>query len=359
MQQAIRSRAATTLAGRFYRRPFSSNAQTATPSPPAPSAAAAIDNAESTQTPTPPPPPGTETTKRIPPLLKFGLVGAVTGAVATAGYATYAYTADELDEKTKAFRSSVNRSPGDAASGLEKFQSLLYTAAMAVPAKAVDFYLELRRSIEDQVKEFAEPTSDKLLPDLHPLEQHVFTLVLDLKETLVYSDWTRERGWRTLKRPGVDEFLQTLGQFYEIVVYSDEQSMYVDPVMEKLDTNGFVRYRLSRAATKYQNGKHYRDLSKLNRDPSRILYISGHALETSLQPENCVSIKPWKSEADDTTLIDLIPFLQYVARFNPPDIRPVLASYEGKDIPTEFLERTKEHQRRMQEQKNHGPFWRR
>ena len=29
-----------------------------------------------------------------------------------------------------------------------------------------------------------------LLPDLHPMERHVFTLVLDLNETLVYSDWT-------------------------------------------------------------------------------------------------------------------------------------------------------------------------
>ena len=36
---------------------------------------------------------------------------------------------------------------------------------------------------------FTEPTSDKLLPDLLPQEQHVFTLVLDLNETLVYSDW--------------------------------------------------------------------------------------------------------------------------------------------------------------------------
>lgn len=36
---------------------------------------------------------------------------------------------------------------------------------------------------------FTEPPSDKLLPDLLPEEQHVFTLVLDLNETLVYSDW--------------------------------------------------------------------------------------------------------------------------------------------------------------------------
>lgn len=33
---------------------------------------------------------------------------------------------------------------------------------------------------------------------------------------------------------------------------------YVDPVVERLDTNHCIRYRLSRGATKYQDGKHYR-----------------------------------------------------------------------------------------------------
>lgn len=48
----------------------------------------------------------------------------------------------------------------------------------------------------------------------------------------------------------------------------------------------------------------------LNRDPAKVLYISGHALESSLQPENCVPIKAWQGEADDTALLDLIPFLE-------------------------------------------------
>jgi import inner membrane translocase subunit TIM50 len=99
----------------------------------------------------------------------------------------------------------------------------------------------------------------------------------------------REKGWQTFKRPGVDAFLEHLAQFYEIVIYSDEQSMviglftpyywssifsflyisyhylafywyvqFVDPVVERLDPKHCIRYRLSKAATKYQNGKHYR-----------------------------------------------------------------------------------------------------
>ncbi|KAF8410855.1 hypothetical protein HHK36_003392 [Tetracentron sinense] len=325
-------------------RPFCSNVSSNPPKEPIFSSASRINDQPPPTSPPPPPPPNASE-KKSWSFLKFGLFGALTGAAATAGYATYAYTLEEVDHKTKALRTSANYTVGDDASALDKFQALLYSAAMTVPAKAIELYLDLRKSIEEQVRGFTEPASEKLLPDLHPQEQHVFTLVLDLNETLIYSDWKRDRGWRTFKRPGVDAFLEHLAQFYEIVVYSDQLSMYVDPIIERLDKKGCIRYRLSRSATMYQDGKHYRDLSKLNRDPSRILYVSGHALESSLQPENSVPIKPWKLEADDTSLLDLIPFLEYVARHRPADIRPVLASYQGRDIATEFIERSKEHQR--------------
>ncbi|XP_055823859.1 mitochondrial import inner membrane translocase subunit TIM50-like [Solanum dulcamara] len=291
--------------------------------------------------------------------LKYSLVATVTGGASTAGYATYAYSLNEVEEKTKALRASAKYTVGDSASGFDKFQALLYSSAMTVPAKLVELYLDLRRLTEEQVRDYSEPSSDKLLPDLHPLEQHVFTIVLDLSETLVYSDWKRERGWRTFKRPGVEDFLEYLAQFFEIVVYSDQQNMYVDPIIDRLDSKQCIRYRLSRGATKYVGGKHYRDLSMLNRDPSRIIYISGNALESSLQPENCVEIKPWKGDVEDTTLLDLIPFLEYVGKHRPADIRTVLASYQGHDIAKEFIERSKEHHRRMQEQKQTGCLWRR
>ncbi|XP_044486282.1 mitochondrial import inner membrane translocase subunit TIM50 [Mangifera indica] len=290
--------------------------------------------------------------------LKYGTVAALTGATAGAGYVTYAYSTEEIEEKTKLLRESLNYSVGDDASAVEKYQAMLYNAAMTVPAKAIELYLDLRTLVEEQVKGFTEPTSEKLLPDLHPAEQHVFTLVLDLNETLLYSDWKRDRGWRTFKRPGVDAFLEHMAKFYEIIVYSDQLPMYVDPVCDRLDSNQYMRYRLSRGATKYQDGKHYRDLSKLNRDPAKILYVSGHAFESSLQPENCVPIKPYKLETDDTSLLDLIPFLEYVARHSPADIRTVLASYERKDVAKEFLERSKDYQRRMQEQRKQNRIWR-
>ncbi|KAM0836153.1 hypothetical protein ACQ4PT_062491 [Festuca glaucescens] len=180
---------------------------------------------------------------------------------------------DTSPTMTREFRKNSRNPIPEDLSGFEKYKATAYFEAMKVPVAAIDLYLDVRSQIEDQIKGFVEPSSEKLLPDLPPNEQHVFTVVLDLNDTLVHSDW--------------------------------------------------------------------KDLSKLNRNPAQVIYISGHALESCLQPENCLPIKPWKLETDDTQLIDLIPFLDYLAMSRVTDIRPVLASFQGRDIPTEFLERSR------------------
>ncbi|CAM0954627.1 unnamed protein product [Alopecurus aequalis] len=294
-------------------------------------------------------------------LLKFGAFAAVTGAIGAVGYVTHAYTLVDVSLKTKEFREKMATPPHieEDATEFEKFQAMVYSKVKEVPVRAIDLYVKYRGEIEDHVMGFTEPTSDKLLPDLRPEDQFVLTLVLDLNETLVFSDWQRDRGWRTFKRPGVEAFVKHMANYYEVVVYSDQMSMYVDPVIDRLDTTGCIQARLSRPATKYRDGKHYRDLSKLNRNPAQVIYISAHALESCLQPENCVTVKPWKLETNDTALLDLIPFLEYVATNRPRDVRTALASYQGHDVAAEFTNRLKEVERRKQEQNERRNIWRR
>lgn len=49
-----------------------------------------------------------------------------------------------------------------------------------------------------------------------------------------------------------------------------------------------------------------------------------------------MQLKPWKKEGGDHTLLDLMPFLEAIYRANVPDIRRVVQSYEGQDIPVAF-----------------------
>jgi TFIIF-interacting CTD phosphatase-like protein len=57
---------------------------------------------------------------------------------------------------------------------------------------------------------------------------------------------------------------------------------------------------------------HPQDLSCLNRDLRRVIAIDDSAAALSLQPGNLIRVKPYTNGADrdDTTLEDLIPFLE-------------------------------------------------
>jgi import inner membrane translocase subunit TIM50 len=62
-----------------------------------------------------------------------------------------------------------------------------------------------------------------------------------------------------------------------------------------------------------------------------------------LQPENAIILPKWKGEPGDKGLVAMIPFLEYLAMMSqtgtPIDVRQVLKSMEGKDIPVEYARR--------------------
>jgi mitochondrial import inner membrane translocase subunit TIM50 len=59
------------------------------------------------------------------------------------------------------------------------------------------------------------------------------------------------------------------------------------------------------------------------------------------QPENAILLPKWNGDPNDQTLIQMIPFLEYLATMGFDDARTVLKSFEGKSIPVEFARREK------------------
>ncbi len=59
------------------------------------------------------------------------------------------------------------------------------------------------------------------------------------------------------------------------------------------------------------------------------------------QPENAIILPKWTGKTTDQTLVQLIPFLEYVATMGFEDARSVLQSFEGTYIPAEFAKREK------------------
>ncbi|KAJ3250802.1 CTD (Carboxy-terminal domain, RNA polymerase II, polypeptide A) small [Boothiomyces macroporosus] len=93
-----------------------------------------------------------------------------------------------------------------------------------------------------------------------------------------------------MKRPGVDEFLVRLAEFFEIIIFTASIATYADSVLDVLD-------------------KH-KDLSVLGRDINHTTIIDNLPSSYMFQPANAIPITSWYDDKNDTELIDLIPFLE-------------------------------------------------
>ncbi|XP_015518569.1 mitochondrial import inner membrane translocase subunit TIM50-C [Neodiprion pinetum] len=208
-------------------------------------------------------------------------------------------------------------------------------------------YKRLRRELNYYKKLVQEPSREKLLPDplKYPYMQPPYTLILELTDVLVHPDWTYQTGWRFKKRPGVDQFLEAVAPpQFEIVIYTAEQGMTVFPILDALDPQGYIMYRLVRDATRFVDGHHVKDLAALNRDLSKVIVVDWNSESVKLNPENILKLPRWKGNDDDTTLYDLAAFLKMISATNVEDVRDVLNYYKQFDNP---LEAFRENQRKL------------
>jgi TFIIF-interacting CTD phosphatase-like protein len=133
----------------------------------------------------------------------------------------------------------------------------------------------------------------KLLPDtLHPALQ-LKTLVLNLSGTLVETQYVMGKGLVVSKRPGLTKFLRKMAQMYEVVIFSDDDSMLIQALLPKLDPNGqiFAGY-FGHECMVYRGGlltgRYIKDLKYLNRDLKKVIVIDKSKECVSKQPENVI-----------------------------------------------------------------------
>ncbi|KAG7470733.1 hypothetical protein MATL_G00117010 [Megalops atlanticus] len=194
---------------------------------------------------------------------------------------------------------------------------------------------------QDYRQMIIEPTSPKLLPDplKEPYYQPPYTLVLELTDVLLHPEWSLATGWRFKKRPGIDYLFQQLAPLYEIVIFTAETGMTAYPLIDSIDPQGFVMYRLFRDATRYMEGHHVKDVSCLNRDTSKVIVVDCKREAFSLQPFNGMALRKWDGNSEDRTLYDLAAFLKTIAISGVEDVRTVLENYAHEDDPIEAFKR--------------------
>eukprot|EP00002_Diphylleia_rotans_P031321 TRINITY_DN6505_c0_g4_i1.p1 TRINITY_DN6505_c0_g4~~TRINITY_DN6505_c0_g4_i1.p1 ORF type:complete len:168 (-),score=40.44 TRINITY_DN6505_c0_g4_i1:196-699(-) len=151
-----------------------------------------------------------------------------------------------------------------------------------------------------------------------------------------------------MKRPYVDYFLDEMSKYYEIVLFTRESMFSGGEKAKKLDPDSRIMFGLFRESTLFENNKHYKDLSYLNRDPAKVICFDLEEHADNKHPENTVFLKSWNGDPKDTYLKDIVPFLIELARAGV-DARVALKHFEGKDIPQAFEEERLEAQRRREE----------
>ena len=178
-------------------------------------------------------------------------------------------------------------------------------------------------------------------PFLPPMDKnkYKYSLVLDLDETLVHYIEEENKAYVQV-RPYADFFLNEMAKYFELIIFTAASEDYADIVLNELDKNKVIKYKLYRKHTEQVNGIFVKDLKKIGRDLDKTLIVDNNKDNFSLQPENGLHICSFIGDQNDDELYNLSEDLMKIVRSNKEDIRPIIKEiqeimnnrYQNKEI---------------------------
>ena len=119
-----------------------------------------------------------------------------------------------------------------------------------------------------------KPPTDKLLPDIiHPLMQPK-TLVLNLSGTLIDHTFVFGKGVTIKKRPGLKKFIKKAAMQFEVVVFSDDDSIFIESILPLLDPEQrMIAGYFGKECMVMSGMRSFKDLKYLNRDLKNVIII--------------------------------------------------------------------------------------
>ena len=158
-----------------------------------------------------------------------------------------------------------------------------------------------------------------------------FTLILDLDETLIsFKIEKNKKNKGLLKfRPGLDEFLQNVKKYYEIIIFTSSTKQYADPIINEIENNiKYFDYKLYRHHTIICDNFFVKDISRIGRPLDKIIIVDNMPQNYKLQKENGIMIKPyWGEDNYDSALLSLGDILIKIA-CNFDDVRKGIIFYK-------------------------------
>ena len=132
--------------------------------------------------------------------------------------------------------------------------------------------------------------------------KYKYTLVLDLDNTLIYM-----QNDTLILRPNLLQFLHNMKKNYELILFSEKDKNYIDPIIKKIEE--FEKY-FEHILTKEhlnmdESGNLCKDLNLLNRNEKNIIIIDDCFKNFKLHKRNGICIKSFDGDKNDNILIEL------------------------------------------------------
>ena len=173
---------------------------------------------------------------------------------------------------------------------------------------------------------------------LPKIREHKYTLILDLDETLIYSQINFNCKLNNkiflpkttlIMRPGLHEFLHDMKLLYELIIFSPGSPEYVDPIIKSIEKEekyfDYVLYRHHMIVDDY--GDNVKNLDLIGRNLNSVIIIDDVSKNFKLQKENGICIRPFvgNCSTDNKTLKTLNNVLQKI-RFNADETKDIRIS---------------------------------
>ena len=153
----------------------------------------------------------------------------------------------------------------------------------------------------EESQEILQQPDAPYFPPKKPEDNREYCLVLDLDETLVHYFEDENESYVKV-RLGTEKFIRELSKYCEIAIFTASTKYYADIVIDGLDCNELIDYRLYREHTTITNGVNIKDLSRLGRDLNKIIIIDNIEENYQLQPNNGLNISDFEGDENDNEL---------------------------------------------------------
>ena len=162
-----------------------------------------------------------------------------------------------------------------------------------------------------------------------------YSLILDLDETLVHFKVNNEDDSEGVLqiRPGVIPFLELVGKYYELIIFTAATQDYGDLLIDAIEENNvFFEHRFYRQHTVIMGNDFIKDLTRVGRPLDKIIIVDNMPQNFRLQKENGINIKAfWGEDVNDNALEELGKILVNIAR-DGGDVRIGLEKYRDEIV---------------------------